>query len=147
MLEQLDVPTPQIVLDVKVVSTSPSTTQTLGLDWSTGDGVAQVPLSINGAGSFATLPTTATARLNAFYSRQDVRVLAKPTITALDNHDGVVFVGETRRVSVSTIPTNVGTGNSIVLNNIVEIPVGIILQMRPRVNEGDLDYPARPPDI
>ena len=138
LLSELDTPTPQIVLDVKVVSTSPTTTQSLGIDWSNGGGGASATLTVPGTGtSFATLPQSYTATLNAFFSRDDVRILAKPTITALDNHDGVVFVGETRRVSVSTIPSGLGTGGNIVLNAVVEIPVGIILQMRPRVNEDD----------
>ena len=139
LLVELDTPTPQVVLDVKVVSTSPTTAQTLGVDWTdNGNGTSiSESLNVSRIGKFLTVPTSRAATLNAFFQRQDVHVLAKPSITALDNQDGVVFVGETRRVSVSTIPTNVGTGNSIVLNSVVEIPVGIILQMRARVNEGD----------
>ena len=141
MAEELDTPTPQVVLDVKVVSTSPTTAQSLGIDWTdpgTAGTSASASITLPGSGtSFATLPFSRTATLNAFFQRQDVHVLAKPSITALDNQDGVVFVGETRRVSVSTIPTGVNTGNSVVLNNVVEIPVGIILQMRARVNEDD----------
>jgi type II secretory pathway component GspD/PulD (secretin) len=92
-----------------------------------------------GLGNFGRLPIQFSAAVNAFFRRDDVRILAKPTITAQDNENGTVFVGETRRVSVSTIPGAVGGGaNPIVLNNVVEIPVGIILQMRPRVNDDNL---------
>ena len=138
---KLDTPTPQVVLDVKVVSTSPTTADSLGIDWTNpgaaaGSGISQSILNVT-SGTFARLPVSVSATLNAFFQRQDVHVLAKPSITALDNQDGVVFVGETRRVSVSTIPSGINTGNSVVLNTVVEIPVGIILQMRARVNEDD----------
>lgn len=142
MVALLDTPTPQVVLDVKVVSTSPTTAESLGIDWAglnnsaNNPGITQPLLSVN-SGTFARLPVSVTATLNAFFQRQDVHVLAKPSITALDNQDGVVFVGETRRVSVSTIPSGINTGTSVVLNTVVEIPVGIILQMRARVNEDD----------
>ena len=141
LAEELDTPTPQVVLDVKVVSTSPTTAQSLGIDWTdpgSNGTTASIPLTVPGSGtSFATLPFSRTATLTAFFQRSDVHVLAKPSITALDNQDGVVFVGETRRVSVSTIPSGVNTGTSVILNTVVEIPVGIILQMRARINEDD----------
>ncbi|MCS6776539.1 MAG: hypothetical protein RMJ43_01110 [Chloroherpetonaceae bacterium] len=161
LAENLDKPTPQVVLDVKVVSANPQVTQSLGIDWSNnGQGnsisvntqiferpntqasdVPNTPLLRRdfGFGGFGRLPLQFSATLNAFFNRTDVKILAKPTITALDNEPGVVFVGETRRVSVSAIPGIPGTGgNNIILNNVVEIPVGIILQMRPRVNEDNL---------
>jgi general secretion pathway protein D len=161
LLESIDVPTPQVVLDVKVISTTPQATQNLGIEWSQsvsttfferpnlppGAAGNDFPAANTGSaadirngfglGNFGRLPITFSATLNAFFQRQDVRILAKPTITALDNEDGAVFVGETRRVSVSSVLNNVST-NNVVLNNVVEIPVGIILQMRPRVNEGDM---------
>jgi general secretion pathway protein D len=160
LLESIDTPTPQIVLDVKVISTTPQATQNLGVQWSqsisttfferpnlapgasgndfpsTNTGAAADVRNGFGLGNFGRLPITFSATLNAFFQRQDVRILAKPTITALDNEDGIVFVGETRRVSVGSVLNNVGTSN-VVLNNVVEIPVGIILQMRPRVNQDD----------
>jgi type II secretory pathway component GspD/PulD (secretin) len=159
LLQQIDIPPTQVALDVKVVSTSPQTTQNLGIDWSNGGAGTNASVTTQvferpsaqaadipgnpfvrdtfGVGNFGRLPISFGATLNAFFRRDDVRVLAKPTITALDNEDGVVFVGETRRVSVSSILNNTGA-NNVVLNSVVEIPVGIILQMRPRVNEGDL---------
>jgi type II secretory pathway component GspD/PulD (secretin) len=146
LLESLDLPAPQIVLDCKVVSTTPQTAQTLGIDWSNeGQGAAasisstfteQLNPNQIGIGSFGRLPIQFSVALNAFFRRDDVRILAKPTITALDNETGVVFVGETRRVSVSSLVNNAGA-NNVVLNNVVEIPVGIILQMRPRVTGAD----------
>jgi general secretion pathway protein D len=161
LLEKLDTPIPQVVLDVKVVSSNPQATQALGIDWSNnGQGTAaSISTTVNergsstandvpgtpslrnnfGLGNFGRLPIQFSAAVNAFFRRDDVRILAKPTITAQDNENGTVFVGETRRVSVSTIPGAVGGGaNPIVLNNVVEIPVGIILQMRPRVNDDNL---------
>ena len=135
MLTELDTPTPQVVLDVKVVSTSPTTADSLGINWA---GFDNAPILSIQSGTFGRIPIAAAATLSAFFQRVDVHVLAKPTITALDNQDGVVFVGETRRVSVSSIGSGItgGVGN-IVLNSVVEIPVGIILQMRARVNEDD----------
>lgn len=159
LLQKIDMPTPQVVLDVKVISTNPQTTESLGIDWSNNAQGAAASLSVNavelpvqqnptlpgqpalrdrfGIGNFARLPLQFSATLNAFFRRDDVRILAKPTITALDNEDGVVFVGETRRISVQSLGQG-GGGANIVLNTIVEVPVGIILQMRPRVNADDM---------
>jgi general secretion pathway protein D len=161
LTESLDKATPQVVLDVKVVSTNPQTSQSLGIDWSNGGQGTAASVSTTiferpsavaadipnsplvrqgfGIGNFGRLPIQFSATLNAFFRRDDVKIMAKPTITALDNEPGVVFVGETRRVSVSAIPGTPGVGGqSVILNQVVEIPVGIILQMRPRVNEDDL---------
>lgn len=153
VLEIIDVPTPQVVLDVKVVSTNPTTTQSLGIDWSNGGAgtnanitgtFSDAPGNGVGIGSISRLPISFNATLNAFFRRDDVRILAKPTITALDNETGVVFVGETRRVSVSSLVNTPGA-NNVVLNNVVEIPVGIILQMRPRVNtDNDITLHVHP---
>jgi general secretion pathway protein D len=164
LLDDIDVATPQVALDVKVISTNPSTLQNLGIEWSQsisstaferpniapfpqGNGNDFPSTSVTGGtpswirnsfsiGNWGRLPITFSATLNAFFRRQDVRILAKPTITAMDNEEGVIFVGETRRIRVSAIP-GAGTGN-IVVNTLVEIPVGIILQMTPRVVENDM---------
>ncbi len=163
LLEKIDVPTPQVALDVKVVSTNPSTTQNLGLQWLNGtDGtpgqistqVVEGPYGNNpgvpgafsgtpnpnantlfprnsfGFGSLARLPITFQVNLNAFFQRTDVRILAKPTITALDNEEGVIFVGQTNRLLTAVIS---GGATNIVTQQIVEIPTGIILQMTPRI--------------
>ncbi len=159
LLGSLDVPTPQVSLDVKVVSTNPEVTQNLGIEWSGSitstvfERNSTTALDIPGSpqvrdkfsiGNFGRLPINFAATLNAFFQRSDVRILAKPTITALDNQSGIVFVGETRRVSVASVPTGLGTSN-IVLNSVVEIPVGIILQMRPRVNsDGQITLRVHP---
>jgi type II secretory pathway component GspD/PulD (secretin) len=158
LLDKLDVAQPQILLDVKVVSANPEVVSNYGVQWQNSLGTVvyerpvtnppnDFPLQLgseavltNGAnfgiGSFGRLPLSFSVQLNAFFQRTDVRVLAKPSITALDDEEGIIFVGETRRVSVSSLVPNLGSTN-VVLNQVVEIPVGIILQMRPRVTEGD----------
>jgi general secretion pathway protein D len=146
LLVSIDIPVPQVILDVKVVSTNPQTVESLGIDWSNGGQgeaasvsttVTQTP---NGnslfTGQLSRLPISFSATLNAFFRRDDVRIEAKPTITALNNETGIVFVGETRRVQVASIVPNSGA-NNVILNNVQEIPVGISLQMRPRVNGND----------
>jgi type II secretory pathway component GspD/PulD (secretin) len=158
LLDKLDIATPQVQLDVKVVSANPEVIQNLGVQWSQSIGTTvferpvtnppnDFPVQLGndgvltngsnfGIGSFGRLPLNFNVQLNAFFQRTDVRVLAKPSITALDDEEGIIFVGETRRVSVSSLVPGVAT-TSVVLNQVVEIPVGIILQMRPRVTEGD----------
>jgi type II secretory pathway component GspD/PulD (secretin) len=147
LLVSMDTPVAQVVLDVKVVSTNPQTTQSLGIDWSNGGngqaGSATTTFSeltngngvVTGNSTFGRLPISFSTTLNAFFRRDDVNVLAKPTITALNNETGIVFVGETRRIAVANIVPNTGA-NNVILNNVQEIPVGISLQMRPRVNAG-----------
>lgn len=154
LLSKIDVPAPQVQLDVKVVSTSPQTSQNLGILWQNSAGgdfsvsttVQEGPVGSNpigstlrngfGLGSFARLPISFNAQLNAFFQRTDVRILAKPSITSLDNEEGVIFVGETRRIQVFNIVP--GVNSNTLAGTIVEIPVGIILQMQPRVGEDDM---------
>jgi general secretion pathway protein D len=150
LLEQIDTPTPQVAIEVKVISTNPQTTQNLGLQWfngTNGNTEGQISTSVQegpnggnpignafrnnfGFGSLARLPISFNVALNAFFQRTDVRILAKPTITALDNEEGVIFVGQTNRVLTAVIT---GSTTNIVTNQIVEIPTGIILQMTPRI--------------
>lgn len=148
LLAEMDTAPSQVMVDVKVIDTSPSVVQNIGLQWSwnnltfveqhssvqplPGGGSDLLRPSV-GIGSFARIPFSAAATLNAIETNTHSKILADPRIQVLDNDDASIFIGQTVRVPVAVAVSGVGT----VQNQLVEIPVGIILLVRPRVNGHD----------
>ncbi len=148
LLAEMDTAPSQVMVDVKVIDTSPEVVRSIGLQWSwnnltfveqhssvqplPGGGSDLLRPSV-GIGSFARIPFSAAATLNAIETNTRSKLLADPRIQVLDNDDASIFIGQTVRVPVAVAVSGIGT----VQNQLVEIPVGIILLVRPRINGHD----------
>lgn len=148
LLEQVDTPPQQVMVDVKVVDTSPERAEEMGLKWSwepfslfeRDPGTALDPDTGRPTasatrrpviGRFSRAPIGVDAVLSLMVTRKEARVLASPRIQVTDNDDASFFVGDTVR---SQIVTQGGISGTTV--QIFEFPIGIVLLVRPRVNEG-----------
>ena len=148
LLEQVDIAPVQVMIEVKVVDVSPEGSKVLGVNWNWSPLTAietakGTPLTPNSAGPptitdlvsrqmpfgfFSRVPETIQATLLALETKKDAKILAKPSIQVLDRDDANIFIGDTLRTQVSQS----GISGSTV--QVFEFPVGIILLVRPRVN-------------
>jgi type II secretory pathway component GspD/PulD (secretin) len=150
LLSQTDVKPAQVAFEVKVVDTSPQMAEQLGLNYS------WTPFTFNeappgspnatptntrplGFGQFSRVPWSFQAILSANESHTDTKILADPNIIVTDNDQASIFVGDTLRVLLTNTTSNSTT------NTVQEFPVGIIMLLRPRVNQnGDITLRVHP---
>lgn len=158
LLEQVDLPPRQVMVDVKVVDTSPERAEELGLKWSwtrfgfyearpgtpiQGDPGAEFTDFITRPiqfGQISRVPWSFQAILGAMITRKEAKLLASPRIQVLDNDDANIFIGDTLRAQV-TLAGGI-SGNTI---QIFEFPIGIVLLVRPRINnDGNITLRVHP---
>jgi type IV pilus assembly protein PilQ len=115
VVEALDAVTPQVVIEVKVVETTLTNTENLGIDWTvsatasgakrpttfpfkTQDSTEFLPGTLNAPAatdfSYGTLSTSAlSAVLEMLKSRSNTNILSNPKIVTLDNQKARIVVG------------------------------------------------------
>jgi type II secretion system protein D len=144
LLEQLDVAPQQVMVEVKVVDTSPEAAEQIGLQWNfsplnffelksntnvSGPGpITSGATKGLGFGSISRFPWSFNAAISAMVTRKEAKILASPKVMVVDNEDANIFIGDTIRTKISQASTN---GTTI---QVLEFPIGIVLLVRPRVN-------------
>ena len=140
LLDQLDVAPQQVLVEVKVVDTSPENAEQIGVQYNfsplnffevpKGTSVAGAAGTTIGAGigQFSKIPFSFNAQISAMVTRKEAKILASPRVMVLDNEDANIFIGDTVRTKISQASTN---GTTI---QVLEFPIGIVLLVRPRVN-------------
>ena len=145
LLNRVDVPPQQVMIEVKVIDVTPQFNDAIGLQY----GFA--PIGINNAPSGTTVDTVTgqqtpnilrptdfatfgrfgpgfAAQINAVATRTNSKLLANPRVQVIDNDDASIFIGDTIRTQISQ------SGISGTTIQVLEFPVGIILLVRPRIN-------------
>ena len=145
LLEQVDTPPRQVMVEVKVVDVSPSFVKQLGVQYqyapiAVGNYTAGSTIDpTNGAvtttnsgnfnsATFSRLGPGFGAQISALISRTNSKMLADPRVQVTDNDDASIFIGDTVRTQISQ------SGIAGTTIQVLEFPVGIILLVRPRVN-------------
>jgi type II secretory pathway component GspD/PulD (secretin) len=149
LLEQLDIQPRQVMVEVKVVDTSPERAEDLGLQfhWArfgTYELPAGSPITPDntnpagdltkfltrpkGLGVFSRVPISFQAILSAMITHKEAKLLADPRIQVIENDEANIFIGDTIRTQLSSSSLS---GTTL---QVVEFPVGIILLVRPRIN-------------
>lgn len=149
LLEQVDVAPKQVLVDVKVIDTSPQFAEQLGLSYSWTPlqmfnvpqnqllqySTSGLPFNLqqpatgpNGLAQFSTAPWSIATQLNALTAKTDSKLLADPRILVLDNEDASIFIGDTIRAAISQSSVS---GTTL---QVAEFPVGIVLLVHPRIN-------------
>jgi len=155
MIEQLDVPIPNINIAVRFIETNLDTTRGHGIDWTkapvqlggTIDTTISIPINLSNI-TIATLnPYQLTSALKIMQARGQSKLLSSPQVTTLDNHEA-----ETETVTTVYIEGNMNNsqnqyrqGNqqsqtnsqygNIFSNQVQEKDIGIKLKVTPRINE------------
>ena len=154
VLALVDVAPRQMSIEARVVETSPESLEQYGLKWRwTRFGAYEVPAgtSVNaeegGMGfndftkfftvpsnilknTFSRVPWSFDTILQAMITKRDAKILASPNISVLNDHDASIFIGDHLRFTALATSSPV-SGNVF---TVVEVPVGIILLVHPRVN-------------
>jgi hypothetical protein len=140
----VDVASRQIMIEALVIELNANKTLNFGVTFetvqtgvdvanaglgATGTAQAGQPLSIftftKGAPSLATF----NAQLQAYLQRGDAQVLSNPSVLVLDDRQARIQIGE--QVPVQQETSNLGT----TFSSVSYFPVGIVLNLRPRINE------------
>lgn len=153
VLELVDIPPKQMLIEAQVVETSPEVEQELGLKWgwtrfgfyespkgtivdttkSNGPGGEFTYFTTRplGFGEFSRVPWSFQAQLSAMITNRTAKLLANPNIMVVNDQDASIFIGDTLRFQTlaTSGPT---TGNQF---TVIEVPVGIILLVHPRIND------------
>jgi len=155
MIDQLDLPIPNINIAVRFIETNLDTTRGHGIDWSKAavqlGGTTDTSLAMLDFNNItiATLnPLQLTKALRVMQARGQSKLLSSPQVTTLDNHEA-----ETETVTTVYIEGNTNSsqnqynqGNqpsqssnpygNFSTNQITEKDIGIKLKVTPRINEG-----------
>jgi general secretion pathway protein D len=159
LLAEIDVKPRQVMIEVKVIETSPTNAEQLGIGYTFSpvnfyevppgtlltSAVGAVGLSNGntqsvGPSSFSRTPFNFTATINAMVSHQTAKLLATPSLQVIDNDQGSIFIGNTISVELSSVSSLGGTSQSI-----ASFPVGIILLISPRISpDGNVTMHVNP---
>jgi type II secretory pathway component GspD/PulD (secretin) len=135
LLDQVDVAPVQVMIEARVVESSPESFKNVGLQWDFGTtGVVEQPHGAShpsfNVGVLTRPPLNFQATINALIQNTNAKVLADPKIAVIDGEDASIFIGDTVRYRVLS---SVSSGGQQ-LFDVKEVPVGIVLLCRPRVN-------------
>ncbi len=159
VLSLVDVAPKQMLIEARVIDASPEATSNIGVQWewnkfqfverpglgqtppATVPGLTGLPLGPLGFGNFGRIQFNPLATLNAMVTSKQARLLASPQIAVLNDQDASIFIGDTLRFQ-SLALSGPNTGNQF---TVMEVPVGIILLVHPRVNdEGNITLRVHP---
>lgn len=135
----------QVMVEAKVVDTSPEDLRNLGVEWQWNQFLfverpqlstnvvpgSPLPVGPAGFGTFGRVQFTPGATLNALITNKKAKLLASPQIAVLNDQDASIFIGDTLRFQ-TLAQSSATAGNQF---TVVEVPVGIILLVHPRVND------------
>ncbi|MDZ7373789.1 MAG: secretin and TonB N-terminal domain-containing protein [candidate division KSB1 bacterium] len=147
IVEALDIPSPQVMIEAKLIELSPGQTGSLGIDWTKaitvslygdrlGEGGTTRPYSAladlpHGKIRYATLSASEFAAvLNYLRENTQSKLISNPRIIAADNEESVISVGET--FPVPQINRGVGGQGDIVTFEYKD--VNISLRVTPHVS-------------
>jgi type II secretory pathway component GspD/PulD (secretin) len=142
LLDQTDLAPPQVLIEARVVESSPEVLKNVGLEWNFG----QYGLNLPGGeglkiGTVMNAGFNFDATINALIQNRAAKILAEPKIAVIDGEDASIFIGDTFRYRVLATITDAGQQ----IFDIREVPVGIVLLCRPRVNtEGFVTLKVNP---
>lgn len=136
----IDVPAQQIVIEALVIEVNTSNLQDLGVEWSGSQGSGQASFerssvfsgkrlgsfifSRDGFGDFMNFR----ASIEALAERGDAEVLSSPSVLVLNDRQARIQVGRQIPIARTTATT------SSVAKGIEYFPVGIVLNLRPRID-------------
>jgi type IV pilus assembly protein PilQ len=141
LLQQLDVPIPQVMVQATVVDITSSSLQDLGISWSLMETDAGTPFTFNEStapgqtppGNLSLQPLvrdSLLARLHAFVSQGHAKVLSDPRIATFDGQEALIFAGD----QIPIVNTTTAGNPPVTTQTVTFQPVGVTLKIIPKVN-------------
>ncbi|MBW3622542.1 MAG: hypothetical protein KY468_03935 [Armatimonadetes bacterium] len=119
LLEQIDVPVPQVFIEVTVLDSNESFSRAIGINWDVANSGVNVPFRVGEArgddsggilfGRLTTDPFQFNALLQAAIVEDRVKLLANPKILAVNRRPAHIFIGDEINYAVSIQVTDKGT--------------------------------------
>ena len=161
LLCQLDVRSPQVYIQAVIAEVGLTRENSLGFQWSGITGQLTRNNTVYGVvgGSNFGLTSPDTSKpptglsgviidaagfegiMNALTTDSHARILSTPGIFTASNKTGFITVSDSRPYPTGTVSTPTGTGEgvtNVVTTTVNYLPVGITLQVTPRVGPGDM---------
>ena len=140
-IQRLDVPTLQVVIEATIAEVTLTDRLAYGLEWFFKGGSSTVTLSDAATGAVAPLAgfsyllssSKAQVVINALSQITKVEVVASPQLLVLDNQLARLQVGDQVPIATASAVQTV-TNSAPVVNSINYRDTGVILEVRPRVN-------------
>jgi general secretion pathway protein D len=141
----IDRPARQVYIEGLVLEINSDTLRDLGVQWSAKRGSYGLTLGTLTAGATSALsasrnslqavsPMEVLNRINALIEVNKAEVLSRPSVMTIDNRQATIRVGTDIPIATS-IDSGNGAAGGRVSFNFQYIPTGILLNVRPRVNE------------
>jgi len=138
--DDLDVPARQVVISALVLEINTDRARELGLQFSGGNGRAegsfeqdssggQLPFSLAFNKAEAKTSFVFSAKLKALIEKGEAEILSNPSVLVLDGRQARIQIGQQVPV-VNSTSTAAGITSSVEY-----FPIGIVLNLRPRINE------------
>ncbi|HEV2349270.1 MAG TPA: AMIN domain-containing protein [Terriglobia bacterium] len=137
----IDVPSREILIDALVIELNSNKTRALGITYNS----QQNQYGLTSVGTDATtgaalpfvvsfdknLPKAATfqAQLNALLQNNEAEILSNPSVLVLDDRQARIQIGQQQPV-IKQVSTTAG-----IISSVDYFPIGIVLNMRPRISE------------
>ncbi|MFM7323263.1 MAG: hypothetical protein ACKO5K_17340 [Armatimonadota bacterium] len=145
ILEQTDVAQPMVRIEAVLYEINSGALDDSGFtSTASGDISFLIPggpgLSVDG-GAFQRSPIAVSSKLKALVTSNRAKILAQPNVSAIDNEDASIFIGDLVRFRGSTFTPN----NGGAIQGVDAIPVGIALLLRPRIHpSGEVTLKVHP---
>lgn len=137
LIAQIDKPAPQVILDVRIEEVDADAFAELGVEWSKkveANFTEQNPEGNLSIQSFTRSALAISSVLSILQSQDKSRTLSSPRLAAVDGKRARIHIGDTIPVREErTIVTPTGIVETIVA--FTPLPVGILLDIMPRVSE------------
>ncbi|MGF1484720.1 MAG: secretin N-terminal domain-containing protein [Opitutales bacterium] len=149
VIERLDRPTAQVMIEAKFIDVSDTNDKNLGLDWSSidnieigsFDGLYQASDAAGPSGVFSAAPTGALTTvlsapefnvvLRALKRNSNARLISNPTVVAMNNTRALINISEEYPIPEFTFNEERGTFE---VSGFEYRPIGILLDVLPQVN-------------
>lgn len=150
ILERLDIPARQVLIEITIADVSLDNTDQLGVEWQfnnvdnssalTGTLSTLGGLGVGSAGltyALANKLGNVRAKINALATKGKAKILSSPTLLAMDGESAHMQVGTQISVvtqEVSNVQAGTGTGTSL-LRSFQYIDTGVILDISPTITD------------
>lgn len=151
IIESFDQPTPQVLIEAKILQVSLNDETRFGINWEVlWRADILMPFGGDKSSDFSASKTwkfndnsgTITGLLTALSEQGDVKVLSNPRIVVLNNEPAKIIVGKNEPYTVTTtIPSG---GNTVVTTDTKFVEVGIGLTVTPQINSGQVQLKIKP---
>ncbi|MGN8198318.1 type II secretion system secretin GspD [Salinisphaera sp. RV14] len=158
LLQELDQPERQVLIEVTIAEVDLNNTQQTGISWALG--AADIGNAVLKGGTLGGLSVPANSGINfsvlnnsgatralieALATNSHARILSTPRIMALNGHQAFINVGNSVPVLTSQQTSNTQiNGSSSILQSIQYVDTGVILSVTPVIHgQGDVDMQVK----